>query len=79
MSVKMPDDLDFADVWEAFTRLRTASSVLYQSACECAKRHHGADHADVLPGWLRDCRDDINAANDLIYPLFPHKNVEGSK
>ncbi|HEV7253825.1 MAG TPA: hypothetical protein VGN97_12135 [Mesorhizobium sp.] len=43
-------------------RLLSAAKLLLANSIQCAIQHHGLDPAAPIPGWLRDARADIEAA-----------------
>ena len=49
------------------TNLRLTARVLLQNAEGCAVNHYGEDyHLHGEPGWLRDCRSSIEAAEKTL-------------
>lgn len=55
---------------EALERLLTSAKILQQNAEGCAANHYGADfQREGLPGWLRDTKADIDAAQSALASL----------
>ena len=52
-----------AAVPDAWSKLLLAAKILYHNAEVCVANHHGRDFkAFGLPGWLADCKRDIENA-----------------
>lgn len=52
---------------KSLTGLRLTARLLLQNAEGCAVDHYGEDfHLHGEPGWLRDCRSDIEAAEAAL-------------
>lgn len=49
----------------ALESLRRTAALLLQNAEGCAVLHHGAQTND-LPGWLKDCRRDVERAAQIL-------------
>lgn len=57
---------DTAEVREKVDRLLHTAKILYENAIGCIQLHHGHNPAvSDPPGWLRDCRRDIETADGL--------------
>jgi hypothetical protein len=68
------EEIPMTDRTELATRLLATAKVLLQNAQGCAENHHGHDFATMgEPGWIRDCRSDIEKfeAADLLSSPIP--------